>query len=57
MIAADLWGRTHTVEPAAAAVAGDETTNFNGRLLISGAAVAGRSQDDETKPIPHPEAG
>jgi hypothetical protein len=57
VIAADLWDRTHTVEPAAAAVAGDETTNFSGKLLISGAALAGRSQENETKPILHPEAG
>jgi hypothetical protein len=57
VIAADLWGRTHAVEPAAAALAGDETTKFNGRLLISGAAIVGQPPIDETKPILHPEAG
>jgi hypothetical protein len=57
VIAADLWGRTHAIEAAAAATAGDETAKFNGRPPGDGAPIAGRSQDNETKPILHPEAG
>jgi hypothetical protein len=46
VIAADLWGRKHAIELAAAGLPGvgpDE--------LANGASVAGPHQNDETKPI------
>jgi hypothetical protein len=43
VVAADLWGHTH--ERAAADVAVDGSIQFNGTT------VAGRPQNDETKPI------
>ena len=52
--AADLWGRTHAVEPAAVTIVGDESMRH---LAHNGAAVAGQPQNDETNPIRHPEAG
>ena len=51
--AADLWGRTHAVEPAAVTIVGDE---FKRHLARNGAAF-NRPQNDETNPIRHPEAG
>jgi hypothetical protein len=57
MIAADLWDRTHAIEPAAATVVGDKPAMFNGGRLASGATIAGSPQNDETKPILGPEAG
>ena len=54
VIAADLWGRTHAVEPAAVTIVGDESMRH---LAHNGAAVAGQPQNDETNPIRPPEAG
>jgi hypothetical protein len=54
VLAADLWGRTHAVEPAATTFAGDGSAQFNG--MTNGATIAGRPQIDETKPIFAPEA-
>ena len=56
VIAADLWGRTHSAEPAAVNIAGDPATEFNRRLSGNGAAAAGRAQIDETKPVGNPKA-
>ena len=57
VIAATLWGKTHAVMPAAN-IAGDQPiTNdrrLNGRHF--GASAAPLLQNDETKPILHPEA-
>ena len=47
VIAAELWGQTHLVEPPAA----------NGPVQFDGTIVAGPPQNDETKPILGPEAG
>jgi hypothetical protein len=52
VIAADLWGQTHTVEPAE--TTGDGSAQFN--AMANGASIAGRPQIDETKPIFAPEA-
>jgi hypothetical protein len=48
VIAADLWGRRHAIEPAAAGLTGgpDELNE-----IANGATVAGPPQVDETKPI------
>jgi hypothetical protein len=55
-IAAAPWKRTHALDPAAAELAGDmsEPTELNGEHPAS---VAIQHQNDETKPIAHPEAG
>jgi hypothetical protein len=55
VVAADLWRRTHAVEPAAAGLADDSelTASLNGKRV--GAAF--RIRNDETKPIVPPEAG
>src|SRR5262249_25969529 len=50
-VATALWARTHAVGPASAGMAADETMKFNGGRLAKGA------KNDETKPIPSPEAG
>ena len=59
VIAANLWGKTHAVMPAAN-IAGDQPTTINGKpngwLFGNGAAGAHRPQKDETKPILRPEA-
>ena len=59
VIAANLWGKTHAVMPAANK-AGDQpttiTTKFNGWHFGNGAAGTHRPQNDETKPILGPEA-
>ena len=47
VVAADLWGQTHAVEPPAA----------NGPVQFDGTNVVGPPQNDETKPILGPEAG
>jgi hypothetical protein len=57
--AAALWERTHTVDSAAAELAGDmiEPTKLNGGHLATGFGTAIQHQIDETKPIVPPEAG
>jgi hypothetical protein len=49
--AADLWGRTHAVEPAAAAMVGDESMRH---LAHNGAAIAGQPQNDKKEPNSSP---
>ena len=47
--AADLWGRKHAIEPAAAGLTGIGPDELN--EIANGATVAGPPQVDETKPI------
>jgi hypothetical protein len=60
--AATLWARTHAVAPADADIVGDRdrsagsNTKLNGRDFGTGAAVADRCRNDETKPIRGSEA-
>jgi hypothetical protein len=62
VVAASLWARTHAGAPAEAEIVGDGdqlagiSTTLNGRRFSSGAAVADRRQNNETKPIRGPEA-
>jgi hypothetical protein len=49
VIAADLWGRKHAIEPAAAGLTGIGPDELN--EIANEASVAGPPQDDETKPI------
>ena len=53
VIAADLWGRKHAIEPAAAGLTGIGPDELN--EIANGASLAGPPQDDETKPIRRPE--
>jgi hypothetical protein len=54
-----FWKRTHTVDSAAADLAGDmnEPTKLNGEHLASGFGAANQHQNNETKPILPPKAG
>jgi hypothetical protein len=58
-LAAALWDRTHAVASAGADLVGDmtEPTRLNGEHLANGSGAAIQHQNDETKPIPRPEAG
>jgi hypothetical protein len=49
VIAADLWGRKHAIESAAAGLTGIGPDELN--EIANGATVAGPPQDNETKPI------
>ena len=49
VIAADLWGRKHAIESAAAGLTGIGPDELN--EIANGATVAGPPQVDETKPI------
>jgi len=51
VIAADLWRRKHAIEPGLTGIGPDELNE-----IANGATVAGRSQNDKTKPIFTPEA-
>jgi hypothetical protein len=55
-IAAKLWAMTHAFGSAADSIAGAQRAESNGRHLINGSSLVGWSQNDETKPIVHPEA-
>ena len=46
VIAADLWRRKHAIEPGLTGIGPDELNE-----IANGATVAGRSQNDKTKPI------
>jgi ERF superfamily len=58
-VAAALWERTHALDSAAAELAGDMNalTKLNGEHLATRLGAAIQHQNDETKPIVHPEAG
>jgi len=56
-VAAKLWAETHEFVSAAASIAGAQRAESNGRYSTNGSSLAGWSQNDETKPIVHPEAG
>jgi hypothetical protein len=56
-VAADLWAKTHAFASAAANIEGAQRAESNGRHSTNGSSLAGWSQNDETKPIFHPEAG
>ena len=57
-VATSLWARTHGFASAATNLDGEraQPAEINGRHFTNGAGVAGRSQNDETKPIFAPEA-
>jgi len=57
-IAARLWTKTHGFASAATNIDGEraQPAEINGRHLTNEAGAAGRSQNDETKPIFGPEA-
>ena len=46
VIAADLWRRKHAIEPGLTGIGPDELNE-----IATGATVAGRSQNNKTKPI------
>ena len=58
-IAAELWERTHTVDSAAAELAGDMNgpIRLNGEHFANGSGAAIQHQNGETKPIGRSEAG
>jgi hypothetical protein len=60
-LAATLWARTHKAVSAGALVADRDrstkiTTKLNGQHLGNAAGAGDRHQNNETKPILHPEA-
>jgi hypothetical protein len=57
-VAASLWAKTHAFASAATNIDGERArpAEINGRHFTNGAGAAGRSQNDETKPIFGPEA-
>jgi hypothetical protein len=57
-VATGLWARTHGFASAATNLDGEraQPAEINGRHFTNGAGAAGRSQNDETKPIFAPEA-
>ena len=57
-VAARLWTKTHGFASAATNIDGEraQPAEINGRHLTNEAGAAGRSQNDETKPIFGPEA-